>query len=814
MLSKKNIQMMIRKGQPQKQRFGLRKLSIGVASVLLGLTFIGASSASADETVNQEGQAVQTELATPQPVEITGSESARQPDNDEVASSSTAEATPVSSEATSQVVADSAGAVQDQTPPSAQPVTSTAPEISGGGTVGSASDPASDIPQQNGVEIKFQDQDDHGNVLPDYVYIPGKKPGDKITMDEIIKHLPAGLEIVEGQPQEFEVTGEPYQSIPIYVRHIIEEKTESKDVEQIIYGHYGTNKEILNHQVVTFTRVVRYDKYTKQMVVVQEWQPSLTFQDYTVVPKDGFSANHSVIKGTTVDSNSGTVKIDVLMKKNIVNTETDTVTRTIILYLPDGTTREIVQTVKFTRDVITNPWTNEATYGEWTTDKDSFDSYQAGEIDGIAPDRTEISQVTVKPGTNSWVEEIKYPQNEVITETRDVTRTIKLILPDGRIEYIRQTITFTRQVTKKANGEIVYGEWDQPGKMFDDYYPAEIDGKKSDKTYIPREVANPDTKDYEVEVRYEVAYSTATEEKVINRVIHLHHPNGTVETVKHSVTLTREVKTNLQTGEKEYGEWSTGQFAEFVVPTVEGHVPDIEKIELMEVNGTTEDQLHHVNYLAHQVDADTKTVNRLIQVTMPDGTVKTITQTVTFVKHTTKHPVNGEIISETEWQVVDGDGTWAEFIPEKVDGYTPSQEKVEAVTPNINTGNVLVEISYKQNEKPTNPVGPSEPTEPDTPVDPDKPITPDKPDNPTEPDKPVSPGQLGTSDGPVDSDKPAGSDGPTSSGNSDQQGNENSASATTNAANAAATATVQLTSATTVEQADVKEVDNNAKKAN
>lgn len=814
MLSKKNIQMMIRKGQPQKQRFGLRKLSIGVASVLLGLTFIGASSASADETVNQEGQAVQTELATPQPVEITGSESARQPDNDEVASSSTAEATPVSSEATSQVVADSAGAVQDQTPPSAQPVTSTAPEISGGGTVGSASDPASDIPQQNGVEIKFQDQDDHGNVLPDYVYIPGKKPGDKITMDEIIKHLPAGLEIVEGQPQEFEVTGEPYQSIPIYVRHIIEEKTESKDVEQIIYGHYGTNKEILNHQVVTFTRVVRYDKYTKQMVVVQEWQPSLTFQDYTVVPKDGFSANHSVIKGTTVDSNSGTVKIDVLMKKNIVNTETDTVTRTIILYLPDGTTREIVQTVKFTRDVITNPWTNEATYGEWTTDKDSFDSYQAGEIDGIAPDRTEISQVTVKPGTNSWVEEIKYPQNEVITETRDVTRTIKLILPDGSIKYVRQTVTFTRQVTKKANGEIVYGEWDQPGKMFDDYYPAEIDGKKPDKTYIPREVANPDTKDYEVEVRYEVAYSTATEEKVINRVIHLHHPNGTVETVKHSVTLTREVKTNLQTGEKEYGEWSTGQFAEFVVPTVEGHVPDIEKIELMEVNGTTEDQLHHVNYLAHQVDADTKTVNRLIQVTMPDGTVKTITQTVTFVKHTTKHPVNGEIISETEWQVVDGDGTWAEFIPEKVDGYTPSQEKVEAVTPNINTGNVLVEISYKQNEKPTDPVGPSEPTEPDTPVDPDKPITPDKPDNPTEPDKPVSPGQLGTSDGPVDSDKPAGSDGPTSSGNSDQQGNENSASATTNAANAAATATVQLTSATTVEQADVKEVDNNAKKAN
>ena len=321
----------------------------------------------------------------------------------------------------------------------------------------------------------------------------------------------------------------------------------------------------------------------------------------------------------------------------------------------------------------------------------------------------------------------------------------------------------------------------------------EIDGKKPSVSVVPELTVTPDTEDSVVEVRYEAAYSTATEEKTVNRVIHLHHPNGKVEKVNHTVTLIREVKTNLQTGEKEYGEWSTGQFAEFIVPTVEGHVPNIEKIELMEVNGETEDQIHHVNYLAHQVDANTKTVNRVIKVTMPDGTVKTITQTVTFVKHTTKHPINGEIISETEWQV-DGNGTWAEFIPEKVDGYTPSQEKVEAVTPDVNTENVLVEISYKQNEKPT---------DPDTP---DKPITPDTPD------KPVSPEQPGNSNGPIDADKPAGSDTPANSGNSGQQGNENSASATTSTVNAAAPATVQLTSAAISEQVNVKEVDNNVKK--
>lgn len=39
MFSRKNTQMMVQKNRPMKQSFGLRKLSIGVASVLLGLSW-------------------------------------------------------------------------------------------------------------------------------------------------------------------------------------------------------------------------------------------------------------------------------------------------------------------------------------------------------------------------------------------------------------------------------------------------------------------------------------------------------------------------------------------------------------------------------------------------------------------------------------------------------------------------------------------------------------------------------------------------------------------------------------------------------
>ncbi|MCC4327202.1 YSIRK-type signal peptide-containing protein [Limosilactobacillus reuteri] len=51
-MSKNNAQEYIRKMEPQRQRFGLRKLSVGVASVLLGTTFMVGGSTVAHADVN------------------------------------------------------------------------------------------------------------------------------------------------------------------------------------------------------------------------------------------------------------------------------------------------------------------------------------------------------------------------------------------------------------------------------------------------------------------------------------------------------------------------------------------------------------------------------------------------------------------------------------------------------------------------------------------------------------------------------------------------------------------------------------------
>ena len=60
MLSRNNIHEKLRKMEPQKQRFSIRKFTIGVASVLIGLTFMGINSqtvnASANSTATTDSQ--------------------------------------------------------------------------------------------------------------------------------------------------------------------------------------------------------------------------------------------------------------------------------------------------------------------------------------------------------------------------------------------------------------------------------------------------------------------------------------------------------------------------------------------------------------------------------------------------------------------------------------------------------------------------------------------------------------------------------------------------------------------------------------
>ncbi|MBB1123213.1 mucin-binding protein [Limosilactobacillus albertensis] len=64
MLSKDNLKEQIQKFEPQKQRFTIKKLSVGVASVLLGLTFAGATTVSANTGIPTIGNDADSDSST------------------------------------------------------------------------------------------------------------------------------------------------------------------------------------------------------------------------------------------------------------------------------------------------------------------------------------------------------------------------------------------------------------------------------------------------------------------------------------------------------------------------------------------------------------------------------------------------------------------------------------------------------------------------------------------------------------------------------------------------------------------------------
>ena len=60
MLSKNNRKEQFYKQEPKKQRFAIKKLTIGVASVLIGFTFMGLSAYAADDVTPETNGGVQT----------------------------------------------------------------------------------------------------------------------------------------------------------------------------------------------------------------------------------------------------------------------------------------------------------------------------------------------------------------------------------------------------------------------------------------------------------------------------------------------------------------------------------------------------------------------------------------------------------------------------------------------------------------------------------------------------------------------------------------------------------------------------------
>ena len=249
----------------------------------------------------------------------------------------------------------------------------------------------------------------------------------------------------------------------------------------------------------------------------------------------------------------------------------------------------------------------------------------------------------MRPGLNE-VDFLVEPKLTTTAETKTVSRTIKVQTPDGRMNDVVQTVTFVRnsylnQVTKQAT----YSPWSFGGQyQFSGYLPKPMNGYTAD--VVPAVIVTPDSLNttvdvvyHKIPVVYEVDYKLANGTVVKNvsvtperdGMIHLTAPQG------YRLLTTA---TDVQVGS------SSQKLTVLVLP----------------------DEQTYTAYSALPsivTEPLTKTVTRTVKITLPNGHVRTVKQSVKF-ERTATVAANGKI-TYSNWTGVGQTSFDRLFVPKR-----------------------------------------------------------------------------------------------------------------------------------------------------
>ena len=644
---------MVEKQANKQARYGLRKLNIGVASILLGLSFLGAGSISADELNN-------TTEANVENVEPTEDKS-----------------------------------INEHKIRECKNVKRTINFFQDGKLIDSITQSADFYRYNiwnlgtNELIASTQWRDTTTHRIENYF--------DAVDVPEI-----AGYTADQTKIENTTVTGDSAdQVINVNYTATTEEQTEQKTVKRVIrLAKDGVVfKEI--PQEFTFTRTNIVDKQTGQIIQTGTWnQAEHTFAAVDIEQLENYTASQDRVEALTVDPESPDSVVDInYTSAQKVEDEFKTVERLIEIYHEGVKVDVFTQKVEFKRTKTTNLATGEVTYGAWNQAEGLWSAFDAPVYDNYETDTIKVNNKTVTPDTANETARIDYTaKRENLTEEKVVKRVINIYKDGQKVDQHVQSVTFKRTNIKNlATGEITYGEWDEPSKMLDDYRGPEFENYDSPSNrYVPRTAVSATTEDLEVNMYYTAKVATSIEQKTVVRTIQLHFPDGTFKKVTQQVTFKREVKTNLATGEKEYGAWDMDKntLPEYKVDQVENYEPSQSVVEAVvvtpETAGNWTVDIHYNAKTATEVEE--KVALRQILLYLPDGTVKEVTQQVTFKREVKTNLATGEK-EYGAWDIEEG--TLPEYQVDQVENYEPSQSVVEAmvVTPET-AGNWTVDIHY------------------------------------------------------------------------------------------------------------------------
>ncbi len=652
MLSKNNKQLMVEKQAAKKQRYGLRKLSMGVASVLLGMTFLGAGSISATENENLETATTENQV-----------EAVSDPLNEQTEITLTPQA-----EAEKQT---------DEQAYEEKAVTRTINLYKDGELV----------------DTKIQTVNFHKILGTWYVKNDGAvgvKTGqfDAYDIPEQAGYTAQVNGVAVDKVDNMSVTADtPNQVVDVYYVADTKTYTEERVITRTINIWHDDKLFDVIPQEVVFTREVTENLTTGEKTYGSWDEPTKMFDEVTLPQYEGYKHTEGTVqKRCIVNPNSENIVNDIkYTSEKEISEETRIVERVINIYKDGEHTETVKQSVTFTREVIKNLVTDEIEYGEWIAEdgKDHWDEYKAKELENYELENGVVDKKKVTADTPSETVSINYKAKvETTTEYDTVKRVISIYQDGKKVDEVTQVVEFSREGKKNlATGEVTYGKWvAKDGKdIWGAFDAPAYENYTTDTVKIDNEVVKPGMADQEVSINYTAKIDTRIEERFVQRTIILHLPNGETKKVTQDVTFKREVRKNLVTGEEVYGAWGMEKitFPEYEVPKVENYIPIMDKVEAAVVTPDTQNWTVDIYYeAATEVTTEYNTVKRVISIYQDGKKVDEVTQSVTFSREAKKNLATGEV-TYGEWVAKDGKDIWEVFDAPEYENYTTDTVKID-----------------------------------------------------------------------------------------------------------------------------------------
>ena len=284
------------------------------------------------------------------------------------------------------------------------------------------------------------------------------------------------------------------------------------------------------------------------------------------------------------------------------------VTRTIKVVTPDDQTKTVTQKVQLTRTADVDEVTGEVTYGKWTTGE--WTHYEVPAVPGYTPSQNEVPAVNVTDTTKDQMLTLTYTAN-------DQTTHVNYVDGDGKTVHSTTIIGKTDQTVKVPN-EVPSG-W----TITDGQVPAEItfgaDGHvdvtvtvgHQHVTVTPDQPKTPSDKlPNNPGKTYPSGVGQDDLNKTVTRTVKVTTPDGKTQTTEQKVQLTRTADVDEVTGKVTYDKWTTGEWANYNVPTVTGYTASQSNVSATKVTSDTKNQTVTVTYTA---DAQTTTIRYVDQ---------------------------------------------------------------------------------------------------------------------------------------------------------------------------------------------------------